>query len=51
MKKVEPGVVYVGKENKKHTFVEAVKFGVGFYIGFNAARMIKRLFIITNVAK
>ena len=51
MKKMEPSVVYVGKENKKKTFVEAVKFGVGFYVGFNLARMAKRLFIITSVSK
>ena len=51
MKKMEPSVVYVGKEKKKKTFVEAVKFGAGFYAGFNLARMIKRLFIITNISK
>lgn len=50
MFKKEPSVVYVGKE-KKQVFVDAVKFGVGFYIGFNLARMAKRLLIITNVSK
>ena len=49
-KKEEPRVVYVGKE-KKNTFIDAVKFGLGFYVGFNMGRMIKRAFIITNISK
>lgn len=52
MKKVEPThTVFVGKESKKNQFVEAVKFGFGFYIGFNFGRMIKRFIIATNISK
>jgi hypothetical protein len=51
VKKHEEHVVCVGKEKKKNIFVEAVKFGAGFYVGFNMARVIKRLFIITNISK
>lgn len=51
MKKKEPNVVFVGKENKKKTFIEAVKFGAGFYVGFNLARMVKRMFIFANISK
>lgn len=51
MKKIEPHTVFIGKEPKKKTFVEAVKFGFGFYIGFNLGRMLKRVIIATNVSK
>ena len=52
MKRVEPThTVFVGKESKKNQFVEAVKFGFGFYIGFNLGRMLKRVIIATNVSK
>ena len=51
MVKAQPQIVAIGKEPKKKTFVEAVKFGFGFYIGFNCGRMLKRLIIVTNVSK
>ena len=52
MKKIEPThTVFVGKETKKNQFVEAVKFGLGFYVGFNLGRVIKRTIILTNITK
>ena len=51
LKKEEPRVVYVGKESKKKVFVDAVKFGLGFYVGFNLGRIIKRTIILTNITK
>lgn len=51
VKKREENIVYVGKEKKQHVFLDAIKFGFGFYIGFNMGRMIKRAFIITNISK
>lgn len=49
MKKVEPNTILIGaKAEKKNVFVDAIKFGFGFYIGFNLARMAKKAFIITN---
>ena len=50
-KKEEPNIVYVGKATKKKTFVEAIKFGLGFYVGFNLGRMLKRTLILTNITK
>lgn len=50
MKKTDTNIIAVGvkEEKKKNQFVEAVKFGFGFYIGFSLGRMLKRAFLITN---
>lgn len=39
-------ITYVGdikEEKKENKFLEYVKFGAGFYVGFNLARLVKRL--------
>lgn len=51
MKRVEPSTVFIGKTEKKRPVVDAIKFGFGFYIGFNLGRMLKRIIIATNVSK
>ena len=36
-------ITYIDEKKKENKFIEYVKFGAGFYIGFNLARLAKRL--------
>lgn len=40
-----------GDEKVKARFVDYVKMGFGFYVGYNIARALKRAIIITNITK
>lgn len=52
MKKNEEHVICVGKkEERRRPVMEAIKFGFGFYIGFNLGRMVKRIIVATNISK
>lgn len=44
-------VVMKGEDKVKTKFVDYVKLGLGFYIGFNLGRVLKRSIIITNISK
>lgn len=44
-------VIYQKNDEPKLRLSDCIKFGFGFYIGFNAARTLKHLIIALNTRK